>query len=80
LRSADYLRLKNVEAGYKLPSALTKKLRMETVRIYANALNLYTWFKLKIYNIDPESTSAATDALNAYPNQKVFNAGISVTF
>lgn len=80
LRSADYLRLKNVEAGYKLPSALTKRLRLENVRIYANALNLYTWFKLKIYNLDPESISNGTSALNNYPNQKVFNAGISVTF
>jgi hypothetical protein len=80
LRKADYLRLKNIEAGYKLPSGLTRKLRMENVRIYANALNLHTWFKLKIYNIDPESLSDGTSALNSYPQQKIFNAGISVTF
>ncbi|MFT3823250.1 MAG: TonB-dependent receptor [Chitinophagaceae bacterium] len=80
LRSADYLRLKNVELGYKLSNALCRRLHVENVRIYANGLNLYTWFKLKIYNIDPENTSTSTTALSTYPQQKVFNAGISVTF
>ncbi|MDF2188623.1 TonB-dependent receptor [Paraflavitalea sp. CAU 1676] len=80
LRSANYLRLKNVELGYKLPAAISRRLHVESVRFYANGLNLYTWFNLKIYNIDPENTSNGTSALNSYPQQKVFNAGLSVTF
>ncbi|WP_315814135.1 SusC/RagA family TonB-linked outer membrane protein [Paraflavitalea speifideaquila] len=80
LRSANYLRLKNVEIGYKLPTAISKRLRVETIRFYANGLNLHTWFKLKIYNIDPENTAEGTSALNNYPQQKVFNAGLSITF
>lgn len=80
LRSANYLRLKNVEVGYKLPASISKKLHVDNIRIYANGLNLHTWFKMKIYNIDPENTSAGTTALNAYPQQKVFNAGLSITF
>jgi TonB-linked SusC/RagA family outer membrane protein len=81
LRSADYLRLKNVEIGYRLSRNITQRLRVQSIRFYANGLNLYTWFKLKIYNIDPEnSASSSTAALNSYPQQKVFNAGLSVTF
>ncbi len=81
LRSADYLRLKNVEIGYTLPARLVKPLHLESIRFYANGLNLYTWFKLKVYNIDPENTSGNnTNALNTYPQQKVYNFGASVTF
>jgi hypothetical protein len=80
LRSANYLRLKNVELGYKLPGLISKKLHVDNIRVYANGLNLHTWFKMKIYNIDPENTSAGTTALNSYPQQKVFNAGLSITF
>lgn len=80
LRSADYLRLKNVEVGYRIPTHIAKKLKVQNIRVYANGLNLYTWYNLKIYNIDPENTSNGTSALSSYPQQKVFNAGVSVTF
>lgn len=82
LRPTDYLRLKNVELGYRLPSKVIKSLKLNDFRIYANAMNLVTWFKLKIYDVDPESINGdgATSAYSDYPQQKIVNFGIQITF
>lgn len=72
-QSSDYLRLKNLEVGYSLPATLTKKVGLSNAQIYFTGLNLLTWTKVK--DFDPESTAA-----NAYPLNKVYNLGISLTF
>lgn len=74
LKSSDYLRLKNVEIGYRLPQSALKFLGVEELRVYANAVNLLTWDHMKIF--DPESPEGATN----YPQMKVFNFGIHVSF
>jgi len=74
-RNADYVRLKNLEIGYTLPTALTQKIGMNNVRIYANGLNLFTIDKLKVY--DPESDNSTGQY---YPQARVINTGLSVTF
>lgn len=75
LRSSNYLRLKNVEIGYTLPATIGKKLGISNFRVYANALNLLTWDKMKIY--DPESTSSSGQY---YPQARIINIGARVTF
>ena len=81
LRSNSYLRIKNVELGYTVPSSITNKLNINSLRVFANGLNLFTWSKLKIYDVDPESSSAnANAAYSDYPQMKVFNFGLQVEF
>jgi len=72
LRSTDYIRLKNVEIGYNLPSTINNKLGIKGFRIYFNGINLLTLTKLEDY--DPETNTYA-----GYPPVKVFNVGISLT-
>lgn len=74
LKSSDYLRLKNVEIGYRLPKSVNKFLGVEELRLYANAVNLITWDHMKIF--DPESPNGAVN----YPQMKVFNFGVHVSF
>ena len=74
LKSSDYLRLKNVEIGYRLPKSVNKLLGVEELRFYANAVNLITWDHMKIF--DPESPNGAVN----YPQMKVFNFGVHVSF
>ncbi|RLJ79544.1 SusC/RagA family TonB-linked outer membrane protein [Pedobacter alluvionis] len=71
LMSSDYLRLKNVELGYTIPTKLVNKIGLRTARIFMNGINLYTWDKMKI--VDPETPN---DSRN-YPQQRVFNGGIT---
>ena len=75
LFSKDYLRLKNLELGYTLPDALVAKARLGSLRFYVNGLNLITFTKQKVY--DPEgNNSAGTN----YPQARVVNTGLSLTF
>ncbi|MEX2368467.1 MAG: hypothetical protein WD510_03085, partial [Balneolaceae bacterium] len=75
LRDMDYLRLKNLEIGYSLPPEVGSGLGIQRLRIYASGFNLLTWDKLKV--MDPE---VRTSDGQYYPQKRVFNLGISVTF
>ncbi|CAN5360288.1 SusC/RagA family TonB-linked outer membrane protein [soil metagenome] len=69
-RSGDYVRLKNVEIGFTLPVKLLNKAKLQTMRIFANGLNLLTASKVK--DIDPEVYNGS------YPIQRLFNFGINI--
>ncbi len=75
LRSTDYLRLKNFELGYTIPSAWGSKVGLNNFRVYVNGLNLVTWDKLKVY--DPESANSTGQY---YPQARIINAGLTATF
>lgn len=75
LRSTDYIRLKNLEVGYTIPQTLTKKVGVNSLRVYVNGLNLLTFDKLKVY--DPESSSTTGQY---YPQSRIINTGLSLTF
>lgn len=74
LRNGNYVRLKNMEIGYSLPSALISRFGMSNVRIYANGNNLYTWDKVKLF--DPEENYGSP----TYPLMTTYNFGINVGF
>jgi len=77
MKDAAYLRLKNLELGYTFKNVqLTKKTGFDRLRIYANGMNLYTWDKIG-GAFDPETPSGRG---NNYPQQKVYNLGLSVDF
>ncbi|MGM9476837.1 SusC/RagA family TonB-linked outer membrane protein [Pedobacter sp. GSP4] len=75
LRSNNYIRLKNVELGYTLPTTWVEKVGLNSVRVYANGLNLATLDKIKIW--DPESTNSSGQY---YPQARVINMGIKAAF
>ena len=74
-RSNNYVRLKNMELGYTLSPDLSKKLGLSALRVYVNGLNLITLDKIGIW--DPESTNTSGQY---YPQARVINTGIKVTF
>ncbi len=37
-----YLRLKSVEIGYTIPQHITRKFKVDRLRIFANGYNLFT--------------------------------------
>jgi len=75
LRNSNYLRLKNVEVGYTFQPKMLQKAYINNFRVYVNGLNLITWDKMKIW--DPESTSGNGQY---YPQSRIINAGLRVTF
>ncbi len=76
LYKTDYVRLKNIELGYSLPSSLVHKWSIQNIRVYVNAYNFLT-YSPDMKDFDPELGSGSGQG---YPLQKVVNAGLSVTF
>lgn len=75
LFSKNYVRLKNLELGYNVPSSIVQKAKLGTLRVYVNGLNLLTIDKNKIF--DPEATAQSGVY---YPQSRVINTGLSLTF
>ncbi len=75
LFSKDYVRLKNIELGYSIPRSVLDKYKFSGLRFYVNALNLLTFAANDIF--DPESTAGNGVY---YPQSRVINTGISLTF
>lgn len=75
LKDASFLRLKNLEIGYTLPNMWLKKLEVSRCRVYLSGHNLFTLDKIKV--MDPE-TSNGSGAY--YPQLRIFNVGVNVTF
>ncbi|WOD44140.1 SusC/RagA family TonB-linked outer membrane protein [Hwangdonia lutea] len=74
MQDGAFLRLKQAEIGYSLSDKLITKLKMEKVRFYVSGTNLLVLSKFKLW--DPE---LAGNGLN-YPNQRVFNLGVNLSF
>ena len=74
------MRIKNLEIGYTLPVSLTKRVKIESVRLYFDADNLITFSKFP--GIDPERVPGmGTGARYVnYPQNKVYSFGASVKF
>ncbi|MGO1597497.1 MAG: SusC/RagA family TonB-linked outer membrane protein [Sphingobacterium sp.] len=75
LRSKDYIRLKNVELGYNLPTSLLEKAKISNARIYVSGQNLLTWSKMKVYDPEVDNTLG-----HYYPQSRLINGGIMVSF
>jgi TonB-linked SusC/RagA family outer membrane protein len=75
LENAAYVRLKNVQIGYTLPSSLIRKARFESVRIYASADNLLTATDF-FESYDPETPVSSG---GYYPQVKTFIVGVNMT-
>jgi TonB-dependent starch-binding outer membrane protein SusC len=52
VENGSYMKIKNLQVGYSLPSDLLKNLSIQSFRIYFSVDNLYTWTKYTGY--DPE--------------------------
>ncbi|RVT97354.1 SusC/RagA family TonB-linked outer membrane protein [Mucilaginibacter limnophilus] len=73
MRDGSFLRLKQVELGYKIPQGFQNKLHLSSCRIYINATNLLSFSKYDLWDAE-----MGGDGLG-YPIQRVFNVGLNVT-
>lgn len=77
IMDAKYLRLKNVQLGYKFPSNLLSKAFIKDLRIFASVQNPLTISKMK-GGWDPEYSADGSG--RSYPVAKVFTLGLNVKF
>ena len=90
--NGSYLRLKNLTIGYTLPSSITKKLGISTIRIFLSGENLTEWSEVANY-FDPEAITESRVKINpnvsagrevgsgySYPFSRQYSFGLNVTF
>lgn len=75
IMDASYLRVKNAEIGYNVPTRVCKKIGSSSIRIYISGDNLYTWQHLKTKSFDPEQANAMQ-----YPTMRTYNFGLNLKF
>lgn len=85
IEDGSYLRAKNAQIGYRIPSSALSKLRIESARIYVQGANLFTFTKYS--GPDPEVGQSRVDGSTAfgldegtYPNTKQFLIGLNLSF
>lgn len=84
VEDGSYIRLKNVTVAYNLPKDLVARLKLNNLRVYVSATNLFTITKYT--GNDPEVSSyTGNDAqlgsdYNNYPQSKIFNIGLNTSF
>lgn len=81
MESGSFLRLRNLTIGYNIMSEGIKNLHIDRIRVYAQALNLFTITKYS--GLDPELNPGTNASFGidggVYPNnQKQYNVGVSV--
>ena len=81
LQNAGYLRLKNLQVGFNLPSNSKLSRYVRKARLYLSGENLFTLTGLRIY--DPEavgSTDSEYGPGKTYPQYRTYSVGLEVTF
>lgn len=73
MRDGSFLRLKQVEIGYKIPERIQKRIHSSGFRVYVNASNLVNFSKFNLWDAE-----MGGDGLG-YPIQRVFNIGLNIS-
>ena len=85
LRDGTYLRLKDFTVGYTLPVAISRKAKIEGIRIYVQLTNMLT-LKADKWLADPEAQTIRENTYStglgydygAVPNARSVNVGLSL--
>lgn len=75
--NGNYLRLKNIELGYSLPKKWLNKAKIENLRIFVSATNLFTISSQPYF--DPEQRESFS-TFASYPQIRTYNIGASIKF
>jgi TonB-linked SusC/RagA family outer membrane protein len=81
LDDLSYIRLKNIQLGYNLPSRLMKTLHLANCRIYFSGENMATLTSFR--GLDPERAgrgNSGGNASDAYPLLKSYSVGLNIGF
>ncbi|RPE14225.1 SusC/RagA family TonB-linked outer membrane protein [Chitinophaga lutea] len=86
VKDASYLRIKNLQIGYSIPSKLVRRANVQSVRLYLNATNLITWTDFIGFDPEMRPTEPANvnvfsrGGVDAYPVTKTVAIGARVIF
>jgi TonB-linked SusC/RagA family outer membrane protein len=71
----SFIRLKSIEIAYTFPKSALRVVGVQKLRVYVSAENYFTWDKLRMNHLDPETSNSI-----GYPETKMLNFGLNITF
>jgi len=77
LEDGSFLRLRNLQVGYTLPTAAAKAIKLSSVRFFMMGENLWTGFKF--LGFDPELSNGLLTGAQ-YPALRTITAGLTIGF
>lgn len=82
IEDGSYFRFKNLQLGYSLPARVAGKIKVSNLRVFGSVQNLFTITSYSGY--DPEVSSNALFSrgidVNSYPNARIYNLGLNMSF
>ena len=78
----SFVKLRNINVGYTLPSNLTQKLGIESLRIFSSIQQPKIWseYRDKYNGVDPEVNESNNPGGGVTPATKVYTVGVNVKF
>lgn len=82
VEDASFIRLKNVNLTYTLPSKYVGKIGFSDIKIYVNGSNLYTMSKYSGFDPDISFNNQLLPGFDrySYPKSRTFSLGLKATF
>ena len=77
MTSSNYLSLQNITLGYTLPKRMTDAMRLNSIRIYGAAENLFLWSARK--GLDPRQGYVVSEGAT-YKGSRSISGGIRIEF
>lgn len=74
VENGSYLKLRNIQFGYNLPSKISEKLKLQKLRFYVSSQNLLTIKSKNFTGVDPENPNYG------YPIPTNVTFGLNATF
>lgn len=82
VEDASFLRIQNLQLGYTVPPALTKKAGIEELRFFTSVSNLYTFTKYTGYDPAASTGSPIGSGFDSgfYPAARTYTFGLNLNF
>jgi len=83
LEKGDYLKLNNLNVGYTLPSSLTAKVKVQSLRVSLSVTNLFTLTGFSGYNPEvplDQASAASFVSYNSMPQARTYSLGLNLIF
>lgn len=79
VQDGTYLRLKNLNIGYDIPSNIRDMIGVDQFRLFVSGSNLFTWNNLGIYKGSFDSEGPSNQDGTTYPLIKTISYGINIS-
>ncbi len=84
IEDGSYIRMKNIQLAYNIPSSVLERLRISSARIYVSGQNLvtfthYSGYDPEVSRFDQDNASLGTD-YGSYPTAKMYLVGLNLSF